>query len=219
MKTIYFVRHGETRFNQENRLQGWNDSPLSETGEVQVQRVARALVPLGIRHALMSPLGRAKQTASLIQKELGISLEPISELREVSFGVFEGHRLDQLSEKFPGLWEQRQADKWNYCPPEGEANKDAVPRAKDVVRRIESWPENEPLLIVAHFAINRIILSLLAGLEPDEIVRMDVPHLAIYRAQRENGCWLLSYKMAESPNGEFESGWLLQENVAKQIGG
>lgn len=219
MKTVYFVRHGETRFNQEQRLQGWNDSPLSELGEAQVGKVSKSLIPLGIRRALISPLGRARQTASIIQAELGIELEPIDDLREVSFGVFEGNRLDQLNELFPGLWEQRQADKWNYRPPMGEANKDAVPRAQAVVKRIEDWPEAEPALIIAHFAINRIILAQLAGLEPASLVCMDVPHLVVYRARWEENRWSLSYKYADSPNGDFVSGWLHQDGSVKQIGG
>ncbi len=219
MKTIYFVRHGQTRFNQERRLQGWNDSPLSETGEEQARHMAKALSPLGIRYALISPLGRARQTASIIQSEIGIELEPVPELKEVSFGVFEGNTLDQLDEKFPGLWQRRQADKWNYCPPQGEANKDAVPRAKEIVARIEQWIKPEPLLIIAHFAINRIILALLAGLEPEETIRMDVPHLALYRARKENGSWHVGYQDTEAADPEFQSGWLRQDDPARPMGG
>ncbi|MBN2328931.1 MAG: histidine phosphatase family protein [Candidatus Omnitrophica bacterium] len=210
MKTIYFVRHGQTQFNLENRLQGWNDSPLSSRGEAQVQKVAQSLAPLGIQRAWVSPLGRARQTASIIQDALCIEIEPVDELREVSFGAFEGNTLDELRKKFPGQWEKRQADKWNYRPPEGEANKDAVPRAQNVVSRIENWPPSDPLLIVAHFAINRIVLSLLAGLTPDETVEMNVAHCTIYRATQQNSHWTLSYKDAESPYDDFQEGWLRQ---------
>lgn len=219
MKTVYFVRHGETRFNRERRLQGWNDSPLSETGEEHARRMARALSSLGIQTAWISPLGRARQTASIIQAELGIAVESMPELREVSFGLFEGNTIDRLDELFPGMWEQRQADKWNYRPPEGEANKDAVPRALEVVRSIEEWKNPDPILIVAHFAINRIVLALLAGLEPEETIRMDVPHMTLYRAEQANGTWRISYKNVDSPENGFCPGWLRQDDPARPLGG
>ncbi len=186
------------------------DSPLSELGEQQAACVARALKPLGIQRALISPLGRARQTAGIIQAETGIEVEPVQELSEVSFGAFEGNTLEQLEEKFPGQWLLRTENKWDYRPPEGEANVDAVPRAQQIVERIEQWQEPEPLLIVAHFAINRIILSLLADIPPDETVKIDVPHSTIYRAQSDNGCWRLSYWDTENTEEAFEPGWMIQ---------
>ncbi len=210
MKTIYFVRHGQTLFNKAGRLQGRIDSPLSELGEQQVACVARALKPLGIQQALISPLGRARQTAGIIQTELGIDLEPLQELSEVSFGDFEGNTLEQLDEKYPGQWLLRTENKWDYCPPNGEANLDAIPRAQQIVERIGQWRESEPLLIVAHFAINRIIMSLLADVPPDETVQINVPHLIIYRAQNDNGRWRLSYCDTENSPETFEPGWMIQ---------
>lgn len=219
MKTIYFVRHGQTQFNLEKRLQGWNDSPLSSQGEEQAQKVAQILAPLGIQRAWVSPLGRARQTASIIQDFLPIEIEPVDELREVSFGDFEGNTVAELDEKFPGQWEKRQADKWNYRPPGGEANKDAVSRAQQVVQRIDDWSHSEPLLIVAHFAINRILLSLLAGLTTEETVKMNVAHCTIYRAMLQNHHWTLSYKDAESPHGDFREGWIRQDDPTYPMGG
>ncbi len=211
-KTVYFVRHGETLFNRDKRLQGWIDSPLSERGQQQAMDVAKALRSLnpGIRAAYVSPLGRARQTAEIYRRELGISLETTESLKEVSFGDFEGNTLPELDEKFPGQWRARQADKWNYRPPGGEANRDAVPRAKEVVRRIESHPDGEPLLIIAHFAINRLVLSLLAGITPDETIKMDVPHESIYQARHENGRWRIRYLLLKEKEKGFQEGWLIQ---------
>lgn len=210
MKTIYFVRHGQTLFNKAGRLQGRVDSPLSELGEQQVACVAKALKPLGIHSALVSPLGRAQQTAGIIQAELGVNLESVQQLSEVSFGDFEGNTLEQLEEKYPGQWLLRTENKWDYCPPQGESNADAASRAQQVIDRIEQWQEAEPLLIVAHFAINRIIMSLLADVPPGDTVQIDVPHFVIYRVQNDNGQWQLSYCDTEDSPDSFKTGWMIQ---------
>lgn len=219
MKTVYFVRHGQTLFNQEKRLQGWMDSPLSDQGIEQVNKVALALQPLNIHSALVSPLGRAQQTAEIIHQRLSIPMRTIPELREVSFGDFEGNTLLELDEMFPGQWDARMADKWNYRPQNGEANKDAVPRAKHVVELIEKSPDGHNLLVIAHFAINRIILAILGGLQPEETVQMNVPHSFIYRAQYAEGHWRLSYKDTDIVEDEFHPGWIKQLDPAKPVGG
>jgi len=210
MKTAYFVRHGETLFNRDKRLQGWLDSSLSEEGKKQVGIVAEAVSALPIRRAIVSPLGRAQETAEIIRAKTNVFMEDDPNLREVSFGDFEGHTLPELDVKFPGMWQARMVDKWNYRPPGGEANKDAIDRAAAVVRRIEEQENGEALLVIAHFAINRIVFSLLAGIEPEEIVRINVPHCTIYRAQKENGEWQLSYLDAERMEQGFQPGWLIQ---------
>jgi broad specificity phosphatase PhoE len=210
MKTTYFVRHGETRFNQEKRLQGWRDSPLSDRGREQVRIVAQLLKPLGLSRAWISPLGRALETAEILQRELNLSLETLSALREVSFGDFEGFTLPEIDRLFPGLWQTRQANKWSYRPPGGESNQEATPRAVEVANRIDSLPDQEPILIIAHFAINRLILAALAGLTPDETMNQNVPHDVVYRAQKQDCKWQIAYLSSSESQKGFQSNWLLQ---------
>lgn len=210
MKTVYFVRHGETRFNQEKRLQGWRDSPLSETGRKQAHTVAQLLKPLGLFRAWVSPLGRVQETAEIVQQELNLSLETLDALREVSFGDFEGYTLTEIAQRYPGLWELRQANKWSYRPPGGESNQEAVPRAAEVADRIDQSPDSEPILIIAHFAINRLILAVLTGLPPDETMNLNVPHEVVYRAQKSDGKWQIAYLAANEIEKGFQSNWLRQ---------
>ncbi len=211
-KSVYFIRHGQTLFNREQRLQGWMDSPLSPKGKQQAHQIASKIksLNLGIQYAYVSPLGRAQQTADILRQELGFQLEIDDNLREVSFGDFEGNTIKELDEKFPGQWEARQSNKWNYRPPGGEANKDAVPRAKKIVERIQFHPNGSSLLIIAHFAINRMILSLLAGISPEETMQMNVPHEIIYRAYQMNGQWRIGYYSPGENDGRFKEGWLIQ---------
>ncbi len=210
MKTVYFVRHGQTNFNKERRLQGWRDSELSEEGIAQAKGIAKSLLAFEIGEAIASPLGRAMQTAVYIRNALQIPITTTDDLREVSFGLWEGNTLPQLEEKWPGEWAKRQADKWNYRPPGGEANKDAVYRAQRVKEWIETHNHSKPMLVVAHFAINRIVLSLLAGIEPEDTVRMDVPHEVIYRVKKLDQGWQIGYCDLRKKMKEFEEGWIEQ---------
>ena len=174
--------------------------------------MARALAPLGIRRAWVSPLGRAQQTARIHAEELGIEWETLEALREVSFGDFEGKTLPELEEAYPGMWQARRLDKWNYRPPGGESNRDAVERALEVVQRIVDLEEDAPRLIIAHFAINRIVIALLAEMEPELTMEMNVPHEVIYRVQKQGERWDVGYRYADGSDGmEFQSGWLVQE--------
>lgn len=210
MKTIYFVRHGQTEFNLQKRLQGWRDSPLSENGVEQVKRVAKAVEQLDAVKGFASPLGRAQQTAGIIRDEISFDFEALDDLREVSFGDFEGNTLPELDVKFPGEWEKRQNNKWTYCPPGGEANTDAVERGRRAADRFSNEAEDGPVLVIAHFAINRIIFSLLAGIEPDEIIQINVPHEVIYRAQNNGAGWEVSYWDIREGRTAFKPGWIIQ---------
>lgn len=166
---------------------------------------------MGLKRAWASPLGRARQTADIHKNALGLDVEYLDDLREVSFGDFECHTLDQLEEKYPGEWAKRQADRWNYRPPGGESNKDAVPRARRVAERIGLWSEPEPLLIVAHFAINRLVIAELAGVSPGETMVMNVPHEVIYRLSQNGIGWNIDHKHTLRVAHGFQAGWIKQE--------
>ena len=101
MKTIYLVRHGETLANRQGILQGWSNNPLDDTGEKQAAAlVARAeRVPLAAIYT--SDLIRTRQTAAPLAQARGIQPIALPGLREVSFGKWDGHHLDEIQEKDP----------------------------------------------------------------------------------------------------------------------
>lgn len=209
---MYLVRHGQTEWNRQRRLQGFQDSPLSELGHQQAKQLGEAIKRLGlpITQAWVSPLGRARQTAEQIAAAVSLELEFMDDLREVSFGDFEGNTLPELDEKYPGAWEARTEDKWGYRPPGGESNADALNRAQRMAARIEQWQDDCPPLIIAHFAINRLILSQLIGVQPEDTMRMNVPHGGIYRVQYTDGIWKPGHMDVVGGETDFRDGWLEQ---------
>lgn len=97
--TVYFIRHGETYFNQFARLQGWSDTPLTEKGKQDALKIAKVLRPVKIDYFFSSDLKRAVDTAQIIIDDLNLPNidHPTQEecFREVFYGSFEGHSNEE----------------------------------------------------------------------------------------------------------------------------
>jgi probable phosphoglycerate mutase len=138
-QTIYLVRHGETEWNREGRIQGRLDSPLTASGREQARRAGRTLAALlegGPPFLLLaSPLGRAEASATLILAALG----PIvgerrtdDRLGEGSWGRWNGLTRAEIAAREPELWRWREADRWRRPPADGESH-------AMVAERVRGW--------------------------------------------------------------------------------
>lgn len=171
---LLFVRHGETDWNREARLQGQQDIPLNAHGRRQAERNGRALA--GILAAadwrlIASPLGRAVETMQLLLSAAGMpgrsfAVDPA--LKEASYGEWEGLTLAEVALRDPQGARRREEDKWAFVPPAGESYAMLCDRTAAWLR-----PLDRPYLVVAHGGVLRILLHLLAGLPTH-----DAPHLA-----------------------------------------
>jgi len=94
---FYVLRHGQTDWNVQLRLQGSTDIPLNETGRLQARTAARFLEGQSITRILSSPLSRAHETATIVAETLGLPVETDARLIERSFGVFEGLTLEEVA--------------------------------------------------------------------------------------------------------------------------
>ena len=126
--TLYFIRHGETDWNAEARLQGQQDVPLNEFGRVQAaeagERLRRAVPHYPDVDYVASPLLRARETMERLRAAIG--LEPPSyrvdeRLKELSFGDWEGLTWRELRRRDPAIAARRQRDKWGSCRPAARA--------------------------------------------------------------------------------------------------
>lgn len=99
MLQVYLVRHGETQWNAERRIQGQSDSPLTAKGEQQAMQVATRAKELGITHIISSDLGRTQRTAEIIAQACGCDIIFDSRLRELNMGVLEKRHIDSLTEE------------------------------------------------------------------------------------------------------------------------
>jgi broad specificity phosphatase PhoE len=130
---ILFVRHGETAYNAENRLQGQLDIPLNARGRDQARSIGKALLAeAGVAITEMdaagavfaSPLTRARETMDIVRDAMG--LEPgvyklDARLKELSFGAWEGMTWREVEARDPRGVRARNKDKWSFAPPGGES--------------------------------------------------------------------------------------------------
>src|SRR3954468_9986848 len=101
MTDVLLIRHGETLWNQQGRMQGQDDSPLTTTGLEQARKLARRLKDVAFTTLYSSDLGRAHQTARCIADETGHEIVADQGLRERSFGIFEGLTNSEIEKRYP----------------------------------------------------------------------------------------------------------------------
>ncbi|WP_081686802.1 histidine phosphatase family protein [Chitinilyticum litopenaei] len=182
--TIYLLRHGQTDYNRERRLQGHCDSPLTALGESQARAMGATLrAEIGDPahwRVLASPLGRARQTAALVCAELGLpagSVQSDERLIEVAFGAWEMLEVEALHSRHPQLAHQPD---WHFQAPGCEPY-------PAVLARIKAWLADTSLppklIVVAHGLLGRILRGVYADLDHPAIWQQDMPQDAFFRLQ------------------------------------
>ncbi len=172
---ILLVRHGETNWNKEGRFQGSKDIPLNENGRAQAAKAQEFLKDVELHFAMSSSLSRPKETAEIILKaesHTGIPLDTHDELIEIGHGLWEGKLEAEIEAGFPGMLEEWQTTPETVQMPEGENIQGVWDRANtawdEIVAKYSSKP-NQVGIVVAHDAINKVILCRLMGLQPKDI--------------------------------------------------
>ncbi|MDJ0576484.1 MAG: histidine phosphatase family protein [Xenococcaceae cyanobacterium MO_234.B1] len=173
---LLLVRHGETQWNKESRFQGIRDIPLNENGKAQGRKAGEFLKDVPLDFAVSSSMSRPKETAEIIlEHHSGVTLETIPELMEICHGLWEGKLESEIEAEFPGLLQQ-----WKDAPetvqmPEGENLQQVWDRAIAAWNKIVTTYSNSDSnsesprtgIVVAHDAINKVVVCYLLGLKPD----------------------------------------------------
>ncbi len=168
---LYLIRHGQTDWNQEMRWQGWVDKSLNEKGLQEAEKLANRLKEKNIGVIYTSPLKRAFQTASEIRKfHPNAEFIQDSLLKEINFGIFEGHTIEEIKEKFPQEWAARENDKFNFKAPNGESMNELDSRAKEFIKKILA--EKRDLAVITHGMFLRQILVNLLNKDYEEIRKL-----------------------------------------------
>lgn len=177
---IYLVRHGQTQFNVERRMQGSLDSPLTELGHRQAQAVA-ALLAREIPDAagwrlISSPQPRARITAGYIGEALGLPIELEPRIRELATGGFEGRFRDEI---IAGLPEALRPE-WAFHGPGGESYEDLVQRLQSWVDDLPPEPERK-VIAVCHGLSGRVLRGRFLALPREGLIDLEAPQDAIHR--------------------------------------
>ena len=179
---IYLVRHGQTLFNAQGRLQERLDSPLTDLGRRQAVAVGsclRAMLASPADTRLeSSPLGRARDTAEIIRATLaGGVVACDARLREISLGSWDGLTPAEIEVRWPGLWRSTVRESWAETCPDGEPYDAAVAR---LAAWLSSAIGGGPRIVVSHGGAISILRGLHLGLSRAETLSLAVPHGVIF---------------------------------------
>jgi 2,3-bisphosphoglycerate-dependent phosphoglycerate mutase len=147
---IILIRHGETAWNRERRMQGQTDTPLSDLGRAQAEAAARRLAQQPFAALYSSDLSRAWETAAAIARASGREIRGDPDLRERTFGVFEGLTYDEMSRRYPEEHARFSAREPDYAVPGGESPRGFYERSLACVERIAAAHQGERVVVVTH---------------------------------------------------------------------
>jgi len=185
-RLLYYVRHGETDWNVEGRLQGRHDVALNGRGRAQAAHCGEVLHDLFVRDGitagafdyLCSPLGRARETMELLRVALALPpkayrVEP--QLTEISFGEWEGYTLAELRNRDPQRTAAREHDKWRFVAPGGESYEAVSHRMRDWYEKVE-----RDAVVVAHGGTARGLMAYLGLAQPAAAPLVDIAQGVVY---------------------------------------
>ena len=183
---LYFIRHGQTDWNNQARLQGQTDTDINTTGRAQAERNGARLRDLLIdRYGstakiafIASPLRRTRQTMELVLAACALpvdSYDTHDALREISFGDWEGMTRPEINETQSESYAQYRADRWSYRPPNAESY-------QDLSKRVLAWLEarDGPTVCVSHGGCLRVIQGHLHATPTHDIPRLQIPQDQIF---------------------------------------
>ncbi|SKB99523.1 histidine phosphatase family protein [Bosea thiooxidans] len=173
---LILVRHGETDWNREGRLQGGQDIPLNDLGRRQAAEAAGRLKALEPAYAELdyigSPMQRARETMDILRRELGLpegGYVVEDRLRELTFGEWEGFTWRDVRKAEREQAQLRERDKWGFVPPGGESYRMLAERVRPVLEGLR-----RETVIVSHGGVARAVLALVGAVAPRDAARVDI---------------------------------------------
>jgi 2,3-bisphosphoglycerate-dependent phosphoglycerate mutase len=189
---LLLVRHGQSTWNREHRIQGQLDPPLSEEGRRQARRVGKRLADNRFAGFYSSDLARAHQTAQLIGEETGLSPTTSAGLREIYLGEWEGLTTEELAQRFPELWARwTEEPSWDVVP----GGEGAVPfetRVNAELDLILARHEHGNVLVVTHGGVIQVALHRVVGRPNHGLFPFRIENASISSIEKRNGRFVIS---------------------------
>jgi 2,3-bisphosphoglycerate-dependent phosphoglycerate mutase len=189
---LFLIRHGQTLWNQQRRLQGQMDSPLTEEGLKQAGKLADRLADISFDAIYSSDLGRTMLTARIISAKLqGQQLYPDIRLRERNFGIFHGLNWEEIMRRFPEEGLKEQETNADYVIPEGESRKQVLNRCLSFVQDIAFKHQGKKILAITHGGIVSSLVRYVLNIPFDVPRRFYLPNAAVNIFEYNEKEWFL----------------------------
>ncbi|KPF62851.1 phosphoglycerate mutase [Bosea sp. AAP35] len=173
---LILVRHGETDWNREGRLQGGQDIPLNALGRSQAAEAAGRLRTLAPDFATLdyigSPMQRARETMDILRATLELSPGAYrldDRLKELTFGSWEGFTWRDIRKAEREQAQLRERDKWSFVPPGGESYAMLAQRIRPVLEEL-----TRETVIVSHGGVARAVLALVGAVSPQKASMVEI---------------------------------------------
>jgi broad specificity phosphatase PhoE len=177
---LVFLRHGETDWNAEGRLQGRQDIPLNPKGRHQAEKAGRTVAKIIGAAALRSPdllfqsspLTRTRQTMEIARAAMGLPIHEYAledRLVELTFGEWEGLTWPEVKARSPQAASWREGHKWGFIPPGGESYAMLAERLRPWIADLD-----REAVVVSHGGVARALMSLLGGMPEEQAALADI---------------------------------------------
>jgi probable phosphoglycerate mutase len=177
---IILIRHGETDWNSQQRMQGHSNSDLSEVGRGQIQALGELMKNVSFDHIYSSDSLRARQTAEAITQYSGHALQFDQRIREKNLGVFEGLTSTEAKERHPEIYRLFKTAGANYVIDEGESTQQLLERALEFIEEIRLRHPQERVVMVTHGGVVRVLMKHALGLSIDAPTRFIIKNTGIF---------------------------------------
>ena len=181
MVQFLLIRPGSTDFDEQGRIKGTLDIPLSEVGAVQVNRIVGELHAIAINHLYTSPCRSADQTAQAVAADHKLKVKSLADLQNLDHGLWHGKLVEEVKHSQPKVFRQLQEHPETVCPPEGEPISTALERVRSTIARLTRKHKSGTIALVVPEPLASLVRSILQ--------HSDVGDL--WQAECEGGSWQL----------------------------
>jgi broad specificity phosphatase PhoE len=179
MVQFLLIRPGSTDFDEQGRIKGTLDIPLSEVGALQVGRIVAELRDTPITHVYSSPCRSAEQTAKAVADDHKLKVRMLDEFQNLDHGLWHGKLIDEVKHSQPKVFRQLQDHPETVCPPDGEPISNAIERVRMELARLTRKHKTGTIALVIPEPLATLVRSILS--------HSDVGDL--WRAECEGGGW------------------------------
>lgn len=188
MPTFTLIRHGESVWNGERRIQGSQDPGLSPRGQRQADLLVARLqphLPKGVAAVYTSPLRRAAETAERVAGALTLPMVPEPDFREICLGRWEGMTVPGIQAAFPGTYERWLEDPLAFPAPDGERLEAFARRVVGAFQRMQAAHPGADVIVVSHGGVIKALLCHFLGLGMRALFRIKQDNTAMNQVQVE----------------------------------
>lgn len=191
MATIYLVRHGRTAWNKKEIFRGTRDIPLDEQGKEEARLAGKWLKDRVIDAVYSSPLSRSVETAEAIAGHHNLEVKVLPGIKDINYGQWEGIAHDEVIRRWPDLYRQ-----WKTTPhlvtfPEGESLEMVRRRSMGALMEVVERHQKQTLVLVAHRAVNKVMVAALIGLDNSHFWRIGQDTGATNAFRYDEGHWMI----------------------------